>query len=260
MDIWGTAIQSNDVSARVYMLFFELFNKGDEVKEISEKLIKDYQETIHNEDESTNFWLALAKAQWETGQLDPAVLSIVENIIMSGKDLAARKRLGADIKDSSGRQQKLDKFLALIQSENKKPKKKKKPPRQIFRQGECLAIKMKCNDPDLTYYVGAIVLECEEEAYLVAKVGVQKLSLPVIEDFIPYKEKLNSIENISDMFMGEYKLSFPGWYLLRAFRKFKNEITSVGVLDLSVSFGSSEDSEATFGITSNWMNIPFKKW
>jgi hypothetical protein len=260
MGFWGNAIQSNDTSADVYQLFFDLFNKGYEVKEISEKLVKDFQETINEEDDSCNFWLALAKAQWETGQLDPAVLSRVEDIIVSGKDLAARKRLGADKKDSSGRKQKLDKFLALIQSENKKPKKKKKPPRQIFQQGECLAIKLKCDDPDLIYYVGAIVLECEDEVYLVAKVGVQKLSFPVIEDFIPYQKKLNSLEKISDMFMGEYKFGFPGWYLLRAFRKFKNEITSVGVLELVVSFGSSDDSEGRFGVTSDWMRIPFRKW
>jgi hypothetical protein len=260
MGIWGNAIQSNDTSADVYQLFFDLFNKGHEVKEISEKLVTDFQDTINDEDESCNFWLALAKAQWETGQLDPAVLSRVEDIIVSGKDLAARKRLGADKKDSSGRKQKLEQFLTLIKSENKKPKKKKKTPRQIFQQGECLVIKLKCEEPVLTYYVGAIVLECDEDVYLIAKVGVQKLSLPVIEDFIPYQEKLNGLEKISDMFMGEYKFGFPGWYLLRTFRKYKDQITSVGVLKLTVSFGSSDDSEDKFGITGDWMRIPFRKW
>jgi hypothetical protein len=260
MGTWGTAIQSNDTSLEVYWLFFDLFNKGHEVKEISERLINENQETIAGEDDCSNFWLALAKAQWETGQLDPVVLSIVEDIIVNGKDLAAWERLDADKKSLASRKQKLEKFLAQIQSENKKPKKRKKPPKQIFQKGECLAIKIKRNHSDLTYYTGAIVLELDEEVNLVAKVGVQKLSLPVLEDFIPYQQKLNSLEKVSDMFMGEYKLGFPGWYLVGRFRKYKEDISSVGVLDLAVSFGSSEETEDRFGVSPNWMDIPFRRW
>ncbi len=260
MGSWGTAIQSNDTSLQVYWLFFDLFNKGHEVKEISEKLISDNRDTIDDEDDCCNFWLVLAKAQWETGQLDPVILARVEDIIMNDKDLAAWERLGADKKQLESRKQRLEKLLALIQSENKKPKKRKKPPRQIFQKGECLVFKMKATDPDISYYTGAIVLEVDEEVNLVAKVGVQKLSVPVIEDFIPYQQKLNSLEKISDMFVGEFKIGFPGWYLVRTFSKYKKDITSAGVLDLSVSFGSSEETEGRFGTGSNWMDIPFRRW
>jgi hypothetical protein len=260
MGTWGPAIQSNDTSADIYYLFFDLLNKGYEVKEISEKLISENQETIEDPDDSNNFWLALAKCQWETGQLEPALLSRVENIITSGKDLAAWKGLGADQKLLETRRKKLETFLTLIQSENKKPKKRKKPPRQIFQKGECLAIKIKRNHSDITYYTGAIVLELDDEVNLVSKVGLQKLSLPVIEDFIPYQQKLNQLEKISDMFMGEYKLGVPGWYLVRTFKKYKENILSVGVLEISVSFGSSEETEDKFGINPDWMDIPFRRW
>lgn len=123
---------------------------------------------------------------------------------------------------------------------------------------EWLAIKG--THENITYYTGAIVLELDEEVNLVAKVGVRKLSLPTIEDFIPYQQKLNQLENISDMFMGDHRLGMPGWYLVKAFKKYKEDITSVGVLDITVSFGSSEESEGRFGISSDWMDIPFRKW
>ena len=258
MGTWGPAIQSNDTSADIYYLFFDLFQKGNEVKEISQKLIAENQDIIKDEDDSCNFWLALAQAQWETGQLGPAVLKTVEDIIASGKDLAAWKALGAGQKQLEGRKKKLQAFLTLIQSENKKPTKRKKPPKQLFRKGECLAIKG--THENMIYYTGAIVLELDEEVNLVAKVGVRKLSMPVIEDFTPYQQKLNQLENISDMFMGDYRLGMPGWYLVKAFKKYKEDITSVGVLDITVSFGSSEESEGRFGISSDWMGIPFRKW
>lgn len=260
MGTWGPAIQSNDTSADIYYLFFDLFQKGHSVKEISAKLVSENADTINEEDDASNFWLALAKAQWETGELDPGVLSIVEDIISGGKDLAAWKRLGADAKQLEKRGQKLEQFLALIKTENKKPKKKKKPPKAIFRPGECLVIKAKRNHSSESYYTGAIVLATEDEVNLVAKVGVQKLSTPVLDDFLPYQQKLNNAEKLLDLFLGDYKIGYPSWYLVRTFKKYRDDISSVGVLDLSVTFGTSEETESDFDIDPNWLNIPFRKW
>jgi hypothetical protein len=258
MGTWGTAIQSNDTFADIYYLFFDMFNKGREIKDISETLIRDNQDIIKEEDECFNFWFALAKAQWEVGQLDPAILNKAEDIIIKGEDLAAWKRLGADQKSIESRKARTEKFLSLLQSENKKPKKRKKPVKQIFRKGECLAIKIKRNHSDLTYYTGAIVLELDDEVNLVAKVSLQKLSLPSIEDFMPYREKLNNWHTDNNRFIGEYKIGVPGWYLVKTFRKYKDNFVSVGFIDISTSFGSSE--ETGYGINPNWMDIPFRRW
>lgn len=119
MGTWGPAIQSNDTSADIYYLFFDLFQKGHSVKDISAQLVDENQDIIDEEDDACNFWLALAKAQWETGELDPAILSRVDDIVSNGKDLAAWKRLGADAKLLEKRKQKLEQFLALIRTENK---------------------------------------------------------------------------------------------------------------------------------------------
>lgn len=75
MGTWGTAIQSNDTFADIYYLFFAQYNKGFEVNVISANLIRDNQDIIEEEDDAFNFWFALAKAQWEVGELDPAILA-----------------------------------------------------------------------------------------------------------------------------------------------------------------------------------------
>jgi hypothetical protein len=260
MGTWGTAIQSNDTFADIYYLFFDQFNKGVDVKIISANLIRDNQDIIQEEDDAYNFWFALAKAQWEVGELDPFILAKTKDIISKGKDIDAWKRLGADQKKIESRKARTGQFLTLLQSENKKPKKRKKPVKQIFRKGECLAIKIKRNHSEITYYTGAIVLELDGEVNLVAKISLQKLSLPTLEDFLPYHEKLNNWNVDNNRFGGNYRIGVPAWYLLRTFRKFKDTFTSVGVLDISTDFGSSEETESRYGINPDWMDIPFRRW
>ena len=89
MGTWGTAIQSNDTFADIYYLFFDMYNKGHEVKDITATLAKDHREIMEDEDDGFNFWFALAKAQWETGELDPAILTKAEDI---GKDWVLMKK------------------------------------------------------------------------------------------------------------------------------------------------------------------------
>ena len=84
MGAWGTAISSNDTYADIYGEFFDLYNDGQSVEDISKKLITDNQETINEPDDSNNFWFALAKAQWECKQLDNDILERVKQIIETG--------------------------------------------------------------------------------------------------------------------------------------------------------------------------------
>lgn len=63
MGAWGTSISSNDTYADIYETFFDRYNEGEEVFEISKKLISHNEEIINDQDDSNNFWFALAKAQ-----------------------------------------------------------------------------------------------------------------------------------------------------------------------------------------------------
>ena len=99
MGTWGTSISSNDTYADVYGQFFDLYNDGLEVKDISKQLIESNQDTINDPEDSNNFWFALAKAEWECKQLDPPLYEKVKQIIETGVDIVVWQTLGAEEKD-----------------------------------------------------------------------------------------------------------------------------------------------------------------
>ncbi|MBV9987111.1 MAG: hypothetical protein JO301_05500, partial [Chitinophagaceae bacterium] len=87
MGTWGTGISSNDIYTDVFADFFDLYDSGMSVEEISVRLIDANQETIADPDSENNFWFALAQAQWECRQLDASVFDKVRTIIETGADL-----------------------------------------------------------------------------------------------------------------------------------------------------------------------------
>ena len=87
MGTWGTGISSNDIYEDINYEFFELYNQGMEVPAITEKLIKENKELIDSHEDQNNFWITIAKSQWECKSLDPKVLNRIKDIVESGKDI-----------------------------------------------------------------------------------------------------------------------------------------------------------------------------
>lgn len=184
MGTWGTAIKDSDAFADIYSEFFDLYNKGGQPDNISQKITIENWEMLEIEEEKHSFWFALALAQWETKSIAPKVLSTVENIIISGDDLKLWLDLGASEQDIKKRKIALNKFLEKLKSDRLKPKPRKKAKLKtpIFSTGDCLAFKMKNGN-----YGGAVVLATDtnpETAYnLVATTRLNKNSKPTIMDF-----------------------------------------------------------------------------
>lgn len=155
MGAWGTAISSNDTYSDVYSTFFDLYNDGLDVVEISAMLVAANQDIISDRYASNNFWFALAKAQWESKQLDVDVLNRVKEVIESGIDLEIGRELGADKKDIEKRQVLLKKFLQDLHIERRKPKptKAKITFDPVFEKGDCLSFKLESGN-----FGGAVVL------------------------------------------------------------------------------------------------------
>ncbi len=184
MGAWGTAISSNDTYADIYSEFFDLYNDGLDVAEISKKLIADSQETINDTGDCNNFWFALAKAQWECKQLDKDIFDQVKKVIETGADLEVWRQLDADEKDIKKRKVVLDKFLADLQTERPKAKsRKKKIIRQpVFEKGDCLTFKFENGN-----YGGAVVLEAIKDSEyghnLIATTRINQPKKPTKKDF-----------------------------------------------------------------------------
>ena len=230
MGAWGIAISSNDTYADIYDEFFDLYNDGQSIEDISKKLTADNQETINEPDDSNNFWFALAKAQWECKQLDTVILERVKQIIETGLDLEAWRRLDADGKDIKKRKVVLDKFLADLQTEKPKAKSRKKrvikqPP---FEKGDCLTFKLANGN-----YGGAVVLEAIKDTEyghtLIATTRINQQKKPTKSDFENAEVLIANYANWDDNFNIK-------WYLPIRHKLTAHLIQKVDAIEVQISY------------------------
>ncbi len=185
MGAWGTSISSNDTYQDVYRDFFDLYNSGMEVKDISAKLISKNQDTIEDPDDCNNFWFALIKSQWECKQIDQVVLTKVKLIIETEADIEVWRALSADENDIRKRKIALAKFLEQLNSQRPKAKARKKKiiRNPFFDKGDCLVFKFPNGS-----YGGVIVLEAiyntEYPYVLLATTRINQFNKPTKQDFI----------------------------------------------------------------------------
>ncbi|PKL92594.1 MAG: hypothetical protein CVV21_02205 [Candidatus Goldiibacteriota bacterium HGW-Goldbacteria-1] len=126
MASWGTAISSNDTYETIRDAFFEKYDDGAEVKDITENILKEYKELYENPEELNNFWFALAKFQWECKALDKEIFERVKGIIDSGSDIELWKKTeDVQEEDILRRQKVLRKFIEELSSEKFTARKRK---------------------------------------------------------------------------------------------------------------------------------------
>lgn len=181
MGHWGPGILSNDTSADIKDMFFDLYDKGQYLDEIRRQVEKEFKEGDKLVD-NTDLWLTLAHFQWKVGHLDKDVKEKAEEIIDNGIDLQLWEELDADKSTLKKRSTALQKLRTQLNSENPKPRKRKKKStsRTIFKKGECYAFKLKNGN-----YSAVVVLEDRKEDYtlnLIANTTINQKQLPTIDD------------------------------------------------------------------------------
>lgn len=230
MGTWGTGISSNDTYADIYDEFFELYDDGLSVNEITKRLIASYQETINEPDSSNDFWFALAKAQWECKELDPNIFDKVRTIVDTGADLEVWRRQGADEKSIAKRKVVLDKFLAQLQTERPKVKsRKKKVIRQpVFEKGDCLTFTLANGN-----FGGAVVLEAikdTEYGYnLIATTRINQQNKPTTKDFENAEVLMMTYDDWNEK-------PCIQWYLPVRHKKSSHLIETVDNIDVDIDY------------------------
>ncbi len=199
MGTWGTSIGSSDTHADIYGAFFELYNNGKDVSEITEILISNNEGLLESPEYGNDFWFAIAKAQWECKQLQPAIHEKVRVIVESGSDLKVWEDLDASKGDLEKRRKVLDKFLTRLQSDRPKAKRRKKRiiRQPLFAKGDCLAFRLETGN-----YGGAIILEAQHDTEFGSNlVGVTRINLntlPTPEDFEKAEVLLKNFQSWRD--------------------------------------------------------------
>lgn len=243
----GTAISSNDTYADIYDEFFDLYNEGQSLEEISKKLIADNQETINKPDDSNNFWFALAKAQWECKQLETEISEKVKQIIETGSDLQVWRRLDADEKDIKKRKVVLDKFWADLQTERPKAKSRKKkvikqPP---FDTGDCLTFKLANGN-----YGGAVVLEAIRDTEyghtLIATTRINQPMKPTKTDFETAEVLIANYANWDNNFNIK-------WYLPIRHKQTAHLIEKVATIEVQISYDNDKSMKGYVADFDIWV-------
>jgi len=262
MGAWGTGISSNDTYADIYEQFIDLYNEGLSIPDITKRLIDENQETINLEEDAPNFWFAIANGQWECKALDKEIFSKVEHIVNSGEDMRIRKELEATPTDLKAREKVLNKFLAKLQTEKDKPKKrtKKRFYNSVYQKGDCLTYIMNNGN-----YGGAFVLTDEHQTETgtnyIAITTIDKPTKPNLDDFKiaeVYIKRANEIDFSQSVLKDNWvdQAQIGGF---SAMVKNKDvDIEIVGQLPIYKEYKIRQDRKIGFGWIVLKSAIPFK--
>ncbi|WP_431137657.1 hypothetical protein [Psychroserpens mesophilus] len=249
MGTWGTGISSNDIYEDINYEFFELYNQGMEVSAITEKLIKENKELINSHEDQNNFWITIAKSQWECKALDPKIYNRIKDIVESEKDIELWKELDASKSDLIKRRKVLDKFLEKLSTEKKTARKRKvkKLRGAIFQKGDCLVFKLIDGE-----FCGAFVLEAEKESEfglnLIAITDIKMSDKPTEKNFENANILFRLEQQINKEFKPERQIS---WYYAQHFKNSDTDFEKVGNLKVKPTYRSDKDYQNF----SNWDNL-----
>lgn len=143
MGTWGNGILSDDFARDVYDEYLERYNAGDEHSTIFDALKKHFQVGFHDSDDGPLFWLAVAKAQWDCGALDPQVYARVQTIVTHGEGLDRWREQGSA--GLTKRQRALTTFLEKLGTPNPRPRRRHPIVRKEapYQSGTCLALRLR---------------------------------------------------------------------------------------------------------------------
>jgi hypothetical protein len=178
MGTWGDGILSDDFARDVYDEYLERYNAGGDHPTVFAAVKKRFRSDLQDSDYGPLFWLAVAKAQWDCGDLNPEVHVKVQAIIAQGEGLDRWREQGSA--GLAKRQRALAGFLERLGSPNPRPRRRRPLVRKEapYPPGTCLALRLRDGE-----YGAAIVLAVDksvktEDISLVAVLHHKSPSLP----------------------------------------------------------------------------------
>ena len=210
--------------------FEDVLKEGKSLAEATAAVTSRFHAAIDDAEDGPRFWLALADAQWTYGALEPTVFEHVRDDFATGRSLAGWSE---DPRGLAQRRAVLEKFIRKLEVPKVRPAKGAKTIVRApkFAAGECLSIHRFNGE-----YGAAIVLAAdhaipEHGRNLVGVLDYSSSASPTMEVFLGRQWRL------------------VGWYFSTGFRKVKERISVVGVVEVL----DSDPTDSTFYF--GWGNI-----
>jgi len=250
MGAWGFGILENDDSLDVHGQYMDLYNAGTPVEVITKTMYDNHQVTSDEDvlDDSSNFWLGLAQAQWECRALDGAVLERVEQIVRDDIDQATWEE-----SDYPERRTALKQFLAKIRKAKKTPK-KRVPPKLFeapYNKGDCVAIQRGDGRYGGVLCLGASEGRKRHASNVLALLRIDQRTLPGVDDFLNSHILVKNSGRPDDPQAGwaaepEPAIDVMSVGTVDELALARNHV-AVGNVDVQKTFG-----EVVYGLTTRW--------
>ena len=114
MGAFSEKILGNDNSLDVYEDYFELYNSGENLEEISNVIYKKYITKSADIIENVEYLSALCKAKWETKALKVEEIQKLKDLVLDPELLKLLVSFGASDKYISKRIKELNNFISKI--------------------------------------------------------------------------------------------------------------------------------------------------
>ena len=225
MGAWGVGIREDDFVCDVEGAFQDFLKDGNTVEQATSHVQQQFGGAIDDADDGPLFWIAVADMQWTYGDIQPAVLSRVAEIV--DRDLGMERWGEPTDKLYQQRKDALNKFLARISVPNEKPS---RPPRRVvrkpkFKVGDCLSIQLENGQYGAGLVLATDDSNPEQGMDLVGDLDYLSDTPPSLDVF----EKRGWLKLTHHDWNGRLNVM---WYYPLGFRKMKPRISVVGNVPL----------------------------
>ncbi|XEC96608.1 hypothetical protein AB6A23_08730 [Paenibacillus tarimensis] len=226
MGSWGTGILQDDTVLDIIDEFKDYLKEYQSIPDATAKLIENNKDLLNDDDESSLFWIALGKCQWEYGQLDHAVLNKIIDDFNQERGLDIWKEESET--DYQKRKKVISDFIKKISEPNNKIKKMPKLiiRKPLFDNGDCLALRI-----NEEYFGAALIIRTDDSSKeygsnLIVVLDYWDILKPTIDIFTEPKFLHLTYGNWN----GALHLS---WYSNTGFRNYKDKVIKIGNIDVN---------------------------
>lgn len=225
MATWGYELEQDDFVCDVMTDFEQHLKQNQDLRQTTELLINNYQDSLDDPDEGPLFWLGLASMQWKFDKVNDKVLEQIKSDFSKEAGLERWQEVGEAA--FNRRKQIIADFIENVSLENPRPKKLPKivVRKPVYQAGDCLVIKLKNGMYGAALVLAADHSNIEDGKNLIGTMNYIENEEPDLAIF----EKREWLIRTHQSFDNQPDI---GWYAAPGHRRFKSKFHIIGNISI----------------------------